>query len=105
MHLGDQPGLVSLVHHIGVRGTVALRLAVYAGGRDEVYPRTLELKGDGVDEVILDPFEVPDTDSVRLTLTGILGELKDDVTTEIPVRAWGVQAFASASGTSNDGTA
>src|SRR5271166_1191590 len=103
MHLGDQPGLVSLVHHMGVRGTVALKLGVYAGGRDEVYPRTMELKGDGVEEVILDPFEVPETDSVRLTLTGTLGEQKDEVTTEIPVRLWGVQASASASGTSSDG--
>ena len=102
---GDKPRLIAQVHHVGVRGTAALKLAVYAGGRDEVYPRALELKGDGVDEVILDPFEVPDTDNVRLTLTGTLGELKDEVTTEIPVRSWGVQAFASASGTSSDGTA
>ena len=49
---------------------MALRLAVYAGGREQVYPRTIEVKGDGVDEVLFEPFEVPDGDTVRLTLTG-----------------------------------
>ena len=42
---------------------------------------------------------------MRLTLTGALGELADELTTEIPVRPWGVQAYASVSGTSSDGTA
>ena len=54
---------------------------------------------------MFEPFEVPDAESVRLTLTGTVGELKDELTTEIPVRPWGVQAYASASGTSSDGTA
>ena len=39
-----------------------MKLAVYAGGREEVYPRTVELKGDGVEEVLFEPFEVPDAD-------------------------------------------
>ncbi len=102
---GDKPRLVARVHHVGVQGTVALRLTVYAGGREEVFPKALELKGDGVDEVLLDPFEVPDTDSVRLTLVGKVGAIQDEVTTEVPVRSWGVQAYASESGTSSDGTA
>ncbi|HMF35108.1 MAG TPA: MG2 domain-containing protein, partial [Isosphaeraceae bacterium] len=102
---GDKPRFIAQVHHLGAQGTVSLKLAVYAGGRDEVYPRTVEIKGDGVEEVMFEPFEVPDAESVRLTLTGIVGELTDDLTTEIPVRPWGVQAYASASGTSSDGTA
>ncbi|MGD0039833.1 MAG: alpha-2-macroglobulin family protein, partial [Isosphaeraceae bacterium] len=102
---GDKPRFIAQVHHLGVQGTVSLKLAVYAGGRDEVYPRTVEIKGDGVEEVMFEPFEVPDAESVRLTLTGTVGELTDDLTTEIPVRPWGVQAYASASGTSSDGTA
>ena len=49
-------------------GTVDLRLTVYAGGREVVQPKTLDVKADGVDEVLFDPFEVPDGDEVRLTL-------------------------------------
>ena len=62
------------MHHTDVVGKLALRLAIYAGGRDEVFPKTLDLKQDGVDEVLFEPFEVPETDSVRLTLTGTIGE-------------------------------
>jgi tetratricopeptide (TPR) repeat protein len=102
---GDKPRFIAQVHHLGLQGTVALKLVVYAGGREEVYPRTVEIKGDGVAETIFEPFEIPDADSVRLTLTGTLGELSDDLTTEIPIRPWGVQAYASVSGTSSDGTA
>ena len=76
----------------------------YAGGRDEVFPKTLELKQDGVDEVVFEPFEVPEGDSVRLTLTGTVGEVKDELVVEVPVRPWGVQVFASASGTGSDST-
>ncbi len=43
--------------------------------------------------------------SVRLTLSGTVGELTDELTMEIPIRPWGVQAYASASGTSSNGTA
>ncbi len=101
---GDRPRFIARVHHVGVRGAVSLKLAIYAAGRDEVYPRTLELNGDGVSEVMFEPFEVPDAESVRLTLAGKLGELADELTTEVPVRPWGVQAYATASGTSSDGT-
>ena len=54
---------------------------------------------------MFDPFEVPDAETVRLTLTGALGETVDELTTEVPIRPWGVQAYASVSGTSSDGTA
>jgi tetratricopeptide (TPR) repeat protein len=100
---GDRPRFIAQVHHVGIRGTVNLRLAIYAGGRDEVFPRTLEAKGDGVSEVIFEPFEVPEAESVRLTLTAASGTASDELTMEIPVEPWGVQAFASASGTSSDG--
>jgi tetratricopeptide (TPR) repeat protein len=102
---GDKPRFIAQVHHLGLQGTVQLKLTAYAGGREEVYPRTVEIKGDGVQEMIFEPFEVPDADSVRLSLTGAIGELTDDLTTEIPIRPWGIQAYASVSGTSSDGTA
>ena len=56
---GDKPRFIAQVHHLGVQGTVNLKLAVYAGGRDEVYPRTVEIKGDGVEEVMFEPLRFP----------------------------------------------
>ena len=90
------------MHHVGVAGPVALKLGVYAGGRDQVFPKTIELKGDGVDEVLFEPFEVPDGDVVRLTLAAQAGDAKDELVVEVPIRPWGVQAIASASGTTSD---
>ncbi len=101
---GDQPRFAARVHHVGARGKLTLRLATYAGGRDDVYPKTLELGADGVDEVLFDPFTVPETDTIRLTLTGTLGELSDEITVELPVRPWGVPVFASESGTQSEST-
>jgi hypothetical protein len=96
---GDRPRFSAQLHHAGVAGTAALRLTAYAGGRERVFPRTIELKGDGVEEVRFEPFEVPDGDAVRLTLTARAGTAVDEMTVEVPIRPWGVQAFASASGT------
>ena len=101
---GDRPRFQARVHHTGATGAVALRLSVYAGGRESVYPRTLDVKADGVDEVLFEPFDVPDGDNVRLTLSAELGGARDELVTEVPIRPWGVQALASASGTSSDDT-
>ncbi len=46
----------------------------------------------------------PRANSVRLTLTGSVGELTDELTVEVPVRPWGVQVFASESGTHSEST-
>jgi tetratricopeptide (TPR) repeat protein len=82
-----------------------LKLTVYSGGREEVFPRNLEVKNDGIDEVLFDAFEVPNGENVRITLTANIGDARDELVTEVPIRPWGVQAFASASGTSsNDST-
>ena len=101
---GDKPRFIARVHHTEVLGKLALRLAIYAGGRDEVFPKTLELTRDGVDEVVFEPFEVPDGDTIRLTLTGVVGDLKDELAVEVPIRPWGVQAFASESGSASEST-
>jgi len=101
---GDKPRFIAQVHHTEVLGKLALRLAIYAGGRDEVFPKTLELTRDGVDEVIFEPIEVPDGDTIRLTLTGAVGDLKDELAVEVPIRPWGVQAFASESGSGSEST-
>ncbi|HEY2638051.1 MAG TPA: alpha-2-macroglobulin family protein, partial [Solirubrobacteraceae bacterium] len=99
---GDRPRFSAQVHHVGVTGQVAVKLVLYAGGRETVEPRTIDVKADGIDEVAFEPFEVPDGDVVRLTLTAAVGESKDELVTEVPIRPWGVPAFASASGTSSD---
>jgi uncharacterized protein YfaS (alpha-2-macroglobulin family)/TolA-binding protein len=101
LNQGDKPRFIGQVHHSGVRGRVEMRLAIYTGGRDEVYPKTLEVTQDGVDEVVFDAYEVPEGDTARLTLTAATGELRDELVVEIPVRPWGVQVLASESGTSN----
>ena len=101
---GDKPRFIAQVHHKDVRGMLALRLATYAGGRDDVFPKTLDLKGDGMDEVVFEPYEVPEGDSLRLTLTGVVGEVRDDSIVEVPIRPWGVPVYASASGTGIDST-
>jgi len=101
---GDKPRFIAQIHHSGVVGKLALRLAIYAGGRDEVYPKTLELARDGIDEVMFEPFEVPDGDSIRLTLTGTVGDVSDELKVELPTRPWGVQVAASESGTSSEST-
>jgi alpha-2-macroglobulin len=99
---GDKPRFIARVHHTDLVGKLALRLNIYAGGRDEVFPKTVDLKQDGIDEVLFEPFEVPETDVVRLTLTGSVGDVTDEVVAEVPVRPWGVQVVASESGTGSD---
>jgi uncharacterized protein YfaS (alpha-2-macroglobulin family)/TolA-binding protein len=99
---GDKPRFAARVHHVGLKGKLALKLAIYAGGRDDVFPRTLELTSDGVDEVVFEPFEVPAGNSIRLTLSGSIGNASDDLTVELPVRPWGVQVVASESGTRSE---
>jgi hypothetical protein len=101
LNQGDIPRFLARVHHLGVKGTVELKLSVYAAGREQVFPKTVELKGDGVEEVLFDPYTVPDGDQVRLSLTALAGEKNDGLVTEIPIRPWGVQAFASSSGTAS----
>ena len=99
---GDTPRFAARVHHAGLNGPIEVKLSIYAGGREQVEPRTLEIKGDGVEEVLFDPFEVPEGENVRLTLAARAGEAADELVVEVPVRPWGVQAFASASGTAED---
>ena len=103
---GDKPRFIAQVHHVGVVGPVDLKLSIYAGDHEQVYPKTIDVKADGVEEILFDPFEVPDAENVRITLNASAGEgKKDDLVVEVPVRPWGVQAVASASGTaSSDAT-
>lgn len=100
---GDRPRFVARVHHRGVTGKARLRLSIYAGGRETVSPRNIELKEDGVDEVSFEPFEVPGGETkARLSLTAKAGKESDSVETEVSVRPWGVQAIAFRSGLSSD---
>jgi len=101
---GDHPRFVARVHHVGVAaGTVVqVRLSSYAGDQDRVDPKTVEIAGDGVTEVIFDSITIPDAESIRLTASARAGDLADEVVAEVPIQPWGVQATATASGTSSD---
>jgi TolA-binding protein len=102
---GDKPRLTARIHHAaGRKGEAKLRLTAYAGDSEKVYPATLAIKSDGVDEVAFEPFDVPDGDVVRLTLSATLGEVADELVVEVPIRPWGIEAVASASGTASDDT-
>lgn len=101
---GDKPRFAAELHHQGIQGDARVTLKLYAGGQERTLPKDVTLKGDGVEEILFDPFEVPAGDVVRLTLEAQAGESSDTLIQEIPIRPWGVQAFATASGTSKDDT-
>jgi tetratricopeptide (TPR) repeat protein len=99
---GDAPRFTAQLHHRGVRGTAQVVLTVYAAGQEKRYPRTIELKEDGVEEILFEPLTVPAGDILRLNLEARVGDTRDAITTRVPIRPWGVQAFATAAGTAND---
>jgi tetratricopeptide (TPR) repeat protein len=99
---GDKPRFAASVHHTGVTGKLEVKLAVYAGGRQMTYPKTADIKTDGIEEIVFDPFDVPEAENVRLAISASVGDTSDEMVVEVPVRPWGVQAFASASGASKD---
>ena len=101
---GDKPRFVARLAHRGVAGQAKIRLTITAGGRDVVQPKEVELKGDGVEEVLFDPFEVPVADALKLVASAEAGASKDEVTVDVPVRPWGVPVAASASGTATGST-
>src|SRR5262249_54329526 len=85
---GDKPRFMARVHHTGVAGKLALGLTIYTGGREEVFPKTIELTKDGVDDVFFEPFEIPEGETVRLTLKGVIGDSTDELPTQEPLRPW-----------------
>jgi uncharacterized protein YfaS (alpha-2-macroglobulin family)/tetratricopeptide (TPR) repeat protein len=101
---GDKPRFRVELHHRGVEGRATLALKVYAGGDEKTLPATVDLKGEGVESILLPAFEVPAGDVVQLALEATAGDLTDRLAAEVPIRPWGVQAFATASGTSSDDT-
>ncbi len=103
---GDSGRIRAEIHHLDdVDGTIEVTLEAYAGGRQEVYPQTIEVDGAGVERLLFEPFEVPEADVVQLTLKASMGDQADELTIEVPVRPWGIQAFATSSGTEeNDRT-
>jgi len=105
---GDKPRFVARVHHVGLAAgsVVQVRLASYAGDQDQVDPKTVTITGDGVSEVLFDPIVIPDAESIRLTASARVGDLADELAIEVPIHPWGVQATATASGSSSgDATA
>ncbi len=99
---GDKPRLIAEIHHAGIVGELKLSLKAYAGEREQVFPKTLDLKKDGVDQVVFDPIDMPAGDIARFTLSGRCGDASDELIAEVPIRPWGVDAIASASGSGSD---
>ena len=102
---GDKTRFRVQLHHRGVpAGQAQVALVLYASGRETRLPKTVKFQGDGIEEIAFEPFEVPVTDTLRIELEAIAGDVTDKVVTRVPVRPWGVQAFATASGTASDDT-
>ena len=101
---GDKPRFIAQVHHVGIKAgsMVEVRLSGYAGDQDQVDLKTVEIQGDGVSEVVFDAVTIPDAEALRLTVSAKVGDKADELTAEVPIHPWGVQAIASASGTSNN---
>ncbi|MHB1558945.1 MAG: alpha-2-macroglobulin family protein, partial [Isosphaeraceae bacterium] len=103
---GDEPRLPVRIHHPGIKGRAKVTLEVVADGRTEVFPKDVDLADGGVTEVLLDAFRVPGAERVRLSVSASAGPDKaqttDRLSVEVPVRAWGLPVFASASGRSSD---
>ena len=53
---------------------------------------------------MFDPFEIPEGETVRLTLKGTIGATSDEMAVEVPIRPWGVEVVASESGTGSEST-
>lgn len=101
---GDSVRFPAQLHHRNVKGKANVVLTLYAGGREQKYPRELELTGDGVTEILFDSYTVPNGDLVQLSLEATAENASDKITTRFPIRPWGVQAFATASGSAEDDT-
>ncbi len=101
---GDKPRFIARLAHRGINAPAKVRLTLGAGGRDLVQPRDVTWKGDGVEEILFDPYEVPIADALKLTATAEAGDSTDAITLELPIRPWGVPVVASASGTSSSST-
>ena len=101
---GDKPRFIAQVHHVGRRrAQVDLKLTIYAGGRESVYPQDGRRQGrrrrGGPLRAVRGPRR-------RRRPADAHGRRWARRTTswsaEVPIRPWGVQAFASASGTASD---
>ncbi len=103
---GDEPRLLARLHHPGIGGQARVALKVGMDGRDEVFPKTVDLAAGGVTEILLDAFRVPGADRVKLTVSASAGpdaaRVADEVAAEVPIRAWGMPVYATASGRSSD---
>ncbi len=105
---GDEPRLPVRIHHSGIKGPAKVTLEVVADGRTEVFPKDVELADGGVTEILLDAFRVPGADRVRLSVSASAtagpanAPSADRLAVDVPVRAWGLPVFASASGRSSD---
>ncbi len=101
---GDTIRVPVELHHRNVKSPADVVMTVYSGGRETKYPKTVEWKADGVESILFEPITVPAGDVVRVTLEARAGEATDKLTSQTPIRPWGLQIVAGASGTASEDT-
>ena len=99
---GDKPRFVARCTTSASTGRSRSRSRPTPATASRSIPKTIDVKGDGVDEVLFDAVRGPRRRHRPAHAAAELGEAKDELVVEVPVRPWGVQAFASASGTASD---
>ncbi len=100
---GDKPRFSAEVHHVGVKGNVESEAGdLRRASRSRSTRRRSTSRPTASRRSSSSRSRSPTARSVRLTLTAKAGEASDELVVEVPIRPWGVQAFASASGTSSD---
>jgi len=104
---GDTPRLAARIHNLtGKRGTAELTLTVAAGEETEVLTARVELGDAAVVEHLFEALEPVIADDLRLELSvaaDIAGQAQSVAATEeVPVRPYGLERVASASGVVRD---
>ncbi len=96
---GDKATVLVEIHNSAVKkdDKIEVSLKTTLGEKSSVEKKTLVSKGPGMEELSF-PVDVAAGDSVLFELTIASGELKDVSTAAVPVRPFGMDVFATASG-------
>ncbi|MDA1015036.1 MAG: MG2 domain-containing protein, partial [Planctomycetota bacterium] len=103
---GDDADVLVEVHNSTVKKgqpiTVTCK-ATFPDVRTVELTKTLMSPGPGIQEVVF-PFEIRKSESVQFEVTIVSGKLKDVLHRELRVRPYGLEVFATASGTAAQNT-
>ncbi len=101
---GDKPRFIAQVHHTGCRGQARAAAGHLRRGTRRGLSQDARAQAGRSRRGHVRALRGPRGDSIRLTLTGTVGDARDELVVEVPVRPWGVQVVASDSGTSSEST-